>query len=130
MDLAVGPSVPERKAAEKEGRRLIEPQPVRAMIDTGARSTVITPSAAKRCGLVQVSTARIFVVGGGEVEGEVYSGQILFPGTPLASWPAIEIIGANLHHREIECLIGRDILRRWIVEYDGPSGSLVVSEHD
>ena len=128
--IAVGPSLPERKAAQKLGKKAIEPQPVRALIDTGARRTVITPLAAKRCGLVSVSPTKIFVVGGGEVQGAVYSAQVVFPGTPLASWPVIEIVGANLHHPEIECLIGRDILRRWIMEYDGPSGQLVISEHD
>lgn len=130
LTITVGPSIPERKAAEKAGRRLLEPQPVRALIDTGARRTVITPDTAGRCGLVQVSVTKLFVVGGGEVEGPVYSAQLAFPDSPLANWPAIEIVGADLHHPEIECLIGRDILRRWIVEYDGPSGQLVISEHD
>lgn len=128
--ITLGPSIPERNAAAKQGKSLKDPQPVRALIDTGARLTIITPETASRCGLVQVSTTKIFVVGGGEVPGPVYSAQMAFPDSPLASWPAIQIVGADLHHREIECLIGRDILRRWIMEYDGPSGQLIISEHD
>jgi predicted aspartyl protease len=100
------------------------------LIDTGARRTVITPRAAQRCCLVSVNSTKIFVVGGGEVEGSVYSAQILFSGTPLSSWPAIEIVEADLHHPEIECLIGRDILRHWILEYDGSSGQLIISENE
>ncbi len=70
------------------------------------------------------------MVGGGEVKGPVYSAQILFDPSPLASWPAMEIIQADLHHPAIECLIGRDLLRRWILEYDGPSGELAISEYE
>jgi len=79
---------------------------------------------------VPVSITRLFVVGGGEVDAPVFGAQITFPGSPLASWPAIEIAAADIHHANIECLLGRDILRRWIVEYDGPSGLLTISEPD
>src|SRR5205085_114813 len=128
LSIAVGPSQKEREAAQRAGRLPPEPQPVKALIDTGSRLTIITPKAAKRCGLLPVSPTTVFVVGGGEVNADVYSARIVFTDTSLATWPTIEIVGTNLHHAAIECLIGRDILRRWIMHYDGPSGQLIVEE--
>ncbi|MBV8205427.1 MAG: retroviral-like aspartic protease family protein [Acidobacteria bacterium] len=125
----VGPSRPELEAANRSGKTLPDPQRVNAVIDTGARRTVITPQAAQRCGLLAVSRTKVFVVGGGEVTGDVFSARIVFP-SPLGTWPAIDIVAANLFASRIECLIGRDVLRRWIVTYDGPSGLLAIEEHE
>src|ERR1051325_704841 len=114
--IGVGPSQAEIELPQQSS--VPQPRSIRAVIDTGARRTVITPAAAKRCGLVPVGETRVFVGGGGEIRGDVFSARIEFTGTPLSTWSAIPIVGAELLHPHIECLIGRDILRRWIMHYD------------
>jgi predicted aspartyl protease len=127
--MRIGPSTAERRRAAQEGRTLPEPQEVTGLIDTGARRTVIVPAVAQRCGLIQVSTTSLFVVGGGEVVAPVYSSRLEFP-DGLATWEAMEVAEADLHRPDAECLIGRDILRRWEFLYDGPSGRLEITEPD
>src|SRR5438067_3797635 len=81
--ISVGPSQLEILKAQRVGRVVPQLQIVKALIDTGARRTVITPRAAERCGLVPISLTTVFVVGGGEVPADVYSARIVFTDTAL-----------------------------------------------
>jgi predicted aspartyl protease len=103
-------------------------RPVEALIDTGASRTVINPALATSLGLQQVDTIKVAHVGG-VAEAPVYAAAIEFPNTELESVPALEVIASTLPSQPVSCLIGRDILQRWILTYDGRTGVITIESH-
>jgi len=95
---------------------------VRALIDTGASITVITPRVAGRLGLVHTGFEKISSVQD-EQEQPVYYGFIAFP---WGSGKEIPIVACPLKH--FDCLIGRDVLQHWHFSYNGPDGSIVICD--
>jgi len=97
---------------------------VRAMIDTGAFSSVITPQVAKELQLIHTGYQKVSSVQD-EQDRPVYYGFILFP------WGAgkeIPLIACPLKGHGFECLIGRDILIHWHFTYNGPDGSITICD--
>jgi predicted aspartyl protease len=100
---------------------------VRALIDTGAAITVINPQIATTCKLLQTDWNRIATVGGGGGEYPAYAAAISFPGTKLPSFDVFRVVGCPiLGQPYFSCLIGRDLLRNWVLTYDGPNGELEI----
>lgn len=101
-----------------------------ALIDTGAKSTLLTPAAVKRLGLTQVDEISLTRAGGITEQVAVYVASIQFPRQKLASIEAIKVVCCELPEQPIQCLIGRDILSRWTFTYMGSAGSWVIEEED
>lgn len=100
-------------------------RPVEALIDTGASRTVINPALAVSIGLLQVDTIKVAHVGGVSV-APVYAAALEFPSTGLEPVPALEVIASPLPSQPISCLIGRDVLQRWLLTYDGRTGLITI----
>jgi predicted aspartyl protease len=100
-----------------------------ALIDTGAQRTVVSPEAVRRAGLSKINEADIRGIGG-IVKAAVYVASLQFPKCRLRTVEVIEVsccdlpIYPSLYH----CLLGRDVLSRWIFTYDGPVGTWQISE--
>ena len=94
----------------------------RALIDTGASSSVISPSAADKLKLVHTGYQKISSVHD-EQDRPVYYGLIMFP---WGGAKEIPIVCCNL--KGFDCLIGRDILQHWHFSYNGPDGSIVICD--
>ncbi|HKW16394.1 MAG TPA: retroviral-like aspartic protease family protein [Terriglobales bacterium] len=101
-----------------------------ALIDTGAKSTLLTPMAVSRLGLRQVDEISLTRAGGITEQVGMYVASIQFPRQKLATIEAIKVVCCELPEQPIQCLIGRDILSRWIFTYTGPGGSWVIEEED
>lgn len=113
----------ERQPAESEPREL----PVRALIDTGASLTVINPQIAATCNLQQTGRLMINALGGGVSDYPAYTAAISFPGTDLPRFDAIQVVACSIIHQPyVSCIIGRDILRNWLLKYDGRSGEIEI----
>jgi len=95
---------------------------VKALVDTGASSTVITPRVADQLGLVHTGFQKVSSVQD-EQERPVYYGFIIFP---WGSGKEIPIVSCPL--KNLDCLIGRDILMHWYFNYNGPDGSIVICD--
>ena len=101
--------------------------PVRALIDTGASVTIINPQIAKTCKLRQTSRARIVAVGGDAGEFPEHAAAISFAGTDLPSFDAIRVVACPIIRRPFfSCLIGRDILQKFRLTYDGRTGEVEI----
>ena len=98
-----------------------------ALMDTGASRTVLTPAAVTRAGLLQVDVTRIARAGGTEDAG-VYAASIQFPRYKLATVEVANVICCELPEQPIQCLLGRDILSRWLFTYDGRTGEWTIHE--
>jgi gag-polyprotein putative aspartyl protease len=102
--------------------------PVRALIDTGASLTVINPQIATTCKLKQTGYQMINAVGGEAGEYPEYAAAISFPGTRLPGLDATRVVACPIIRQPFfSCLLGRDIMRKWLFTYDGRTGEVGIT---
>lgn len=101
-----------------------------ALIDTGAGRTVLTPEAVATAGLRQVDVTRLARADGINEDAGVYVAAIQFPRYKLATIEVARVTCCELPEQPIQCLIGRDILSRWLFTYDGRAGEWKIEEED
>jgi predicted aspartyl protease len=100
---------------------------VHALIDTGASLTVINPQIASTCKLLQTDWNRVTTVGGMAGRYPAYAAAISFPSTDLPAFDVIGVVACPIiEQRFFACLIGRDILKKWQLTYDGPDGEFEI----
>lgn len=100
-----------------------------ALIDTGAGRTVLTPEAIQKVGLPLVDYTILSRAGGKDRVG-VHVASIQFPSDSLATIEVIEVACCELPDQPIQCLLGRDILSKWLFTYNGKTGEWVIDEED
>jgi hypothetical protein len=105
-----------------------EPRKMKALLDTGAAVTVISKTFAKHCKLLQTGETEIRALGSVQRCGE-YAGAISFPGSNLRPYDPIRLVSADfVQERHFAILIGRDILRNWVITFDGRSKRVTISD--
>ena len=106
-----------------------EPRRMRALLDTGASITVISKVLASTLKLFQTSEgSQIRAIGATHKCGE-HAGSMSFPGTGLRSLESIPIVSAEfIKEQHYAILIGRDILRNWIVTFSGVSKRVTIQD--
>jgi hypothetical protein len=119
------------KAGRAVGLEYPGPHSVTALLDTGASVTLISRQFADYCKLRQTNEgSEISAIGAIHRCGE-HAGSISFPNTGLRGFDSIRIISAVFaKERYYSCLIGRDILRNWIVTFDGGARLVTITERD
>jgi predicted aspartyl protease len=95
---------------------------VKALIDTGASNSVITPKVAETLGLVHTGFQKVASVQD-EQDRPVFYGYVVLPWgmgkeIPLVSCPL----------KNFDCLLGRDILEHWCITYNGRDGYIIVCD--
>ena len=98
-----------------------------ALIDTGAQRTVLSPEAVEKVGLSKIDETTLIRVGG-TVKVDVYAASLQFPYSGLSAIEMIAVPCCELVHPLFRCLLGRDVLSRWIFTYDGPVGTWQITE--
>jgi hypothetical protein len=88
---------------------------------------VVTPEAVQRVGLSKIDETDILVVGG-IVKADVYVASLQFPYCLFTAIEVIEVSCCELPHPLYRCLLGRDVLSRWIFTYNGPVGTWQIME--
>ena len=127
ITITVGHPQATQSLAKQKGVQLRNPLTIEALIDTGASRTVINPQVAVTCGLQQTGEVRISSAGH-ITERQEFVGAILFPGQELKGFDPIRLVACPLPEQDVSCLLGRDILERWNLTYDGRSGLVEVEE--
>jgi len=126
IDILISTTRPELEAGRAIGLQYQE-LAVKALIDTGAALTIINPQIAASCKLVQTDWSMINSVGGRAGEYPAHAAAISFPGTELPTFDVIRVVACPIIKQPFfSCLIGRDILRKWLLIYDGPNGVLEI----
>lgn len=123
--ISIGPPRFEIEEGRAVGLEYQPPFRVRALIDTGAGVTVINPQLAQTCKLRHTGYAEI-VAAGGSGRYQEHAAAIYFPGTDLQGFELIRVVACPIVRQPVSCLIGRDILRRWIFTYDGTTGQVSI----
>jgi hypothetical protein len=104
------------------------PRQMRALLDTGASVTVISRVFANYCKLFQTNEGSEITAIGATHRCAEHAGSISFPGTNLRSLDPIRIVSAVFAKERYYSLIGRDILRNWIVTFDGRSKRVTITD--
>lgn len=121
LDVMIFPPILTCKNLEADGKDIPSCK-ARALIDTGASSSVIHPDVAAKLGLVHTGYQNITSVQNTEKQ-PVYFGTMAF------SWGArkeLPLIACPLTN--VQCLIGRDVLQHWYLTYDGGGGTIVICD--
>jgi hypothetical protein len=95
-------------------------------LDTGSTVTAIDLAVADALQLPILDTEMITTPIGQAVQ-HAYPAQVAFPEADLPDLLAHDFIGADLHRFGVVMLIGRNVLSRWIVSYDGPAGAITIT---
>jgi hypothetical protein len=126
IDILISTTRPELEEGRAIGLQFQE-LAVKALIDTGAALTIINPQVATSCKLLQTDWSMINSVGGLAGEYPAHAAAISFPGTNLPSFDVVRVVACPIIKQPFfSCLIGRDILRKWVLKYDGPNGELEI----
>jgi hypothetical protein len=129
IDVLIGNPRDVVEAGRTIGFEYPEPHRMKALLDTGANVTVISSVYANYCKLFQTyEGSEITAVGAKHRCGE-HAGAISFPGTNLRPFDSIRIVSAVFEKEPFyACLIGRDILRNWVVNFDGRTKRVTITD--
>jgi hypothetical protein len=103
-----------------------------ALIDTGASITAIDGSVVTQLGLNPNGVAMVGTAGGPQQQS-TFQARFSFPGTPLLGFEHARVLGCDLagqtvlNQQPIVALIGRDILSRCVLVYNGSAGVFSLS---
>jgi len=125
LDLWVGVSGPRHAALQQASQQVPIPVRVRALLDTGASGTCIDEQVIAQLhlsptGIIPVHTPST----SGNPQSCLQYDIALFVANPqvhIVSF-TLPIVASALRHQNIEALIGRDVLDRTTLFYDGPNG--------
>ncbi len=117
------------EAGRSLGLEYPPPRPLKALLDTGASVTVISKKFANYCKLFPTNEGtEITAIGATHHCGE-HAGAISFPNTDLQPLDPVRILSADFPKgKYYACLIGRDILRNWIITFDGRAKKVTILE--
>ena|SRR5689334_1677164 len=127
IKVMIGHTKPELEEAKSLGFEFPQPRPFHGLIDTGAAVTIINPELAKTYKLVRTGRAPIKAAGHTAVYDE-FAASISFPERNLKEFEILRIVACPLASAEMSCLIGRDILRHWELNYNGDSGEVTIRD--
>jgi hypothetical protein len=117
------------EAGRALGLEYPKPLRMRALLDTGASVTVISKTFANHCKLFQTNEgSEITAIGATHRCGE-HADAISFPGTNLRRVDPTRIVSVDFpKERHYAILIGRDILRNWVINFDGHSRRVTITD--
>jgi len=107
-----------------DDRNLHAPLSISAMIDTGAKRTVIRADLVNQLNLKPVGATLINTPSSTNVYCHEYLARVILPHDVIFE---SFVIAAPLQGQQIQCLIGRDVLRHGIFIYIGYDDSFTLS---
>lgn len=111
---------------QQKGLPIPPPVPGLGLIDTGATFCSIDETVIQRLGIPPYGSADIIGVAGPS-QRLTYPASLSFPGTPLSSVTFVDFHGADLSKAGIIAIIGRNVLKGFVLVYNGPGGHVSLS---
>ena len=102
------------------------PQTGFALLDTGASITGVDVGILTALGVNPVSTVNVLTPSG-QQQQSLYPCRISFPGTPIPALDLNAVTGSQLAAQGLAVLIGRDLLRHFLIVYNGVDGLWTLS---
>ncbi len=120
-------------ALQAQGAPIAPPAAGLALIDTGATRSAVDDSVVQALGVQPIGVVNVGTAGGIQ-QHSVYSAKFSFPGSNLPSIEFAQLTGVNLTghfvpHANLPliALIGRDILSRFVMIYNGPLATVTLA---
>jgi predicted aspartyl protease len=109
------------------GQPVPSPITCNALVDTGASVLAIDQSIAQKLNLARrgINTTH---TANGPRQCDLYAVSLAFPATTLGSFNILQAIEVNLSTQPFKCLIGREVLSKWHVHYNGESGVISIAD--
>jgi len=133
-DLTITPA--HRDALVQAGQPVPPKVSCRFLIDTGSDGTVVKHEFAEQAGLKLINASDPLHGVGVDTTGRVYIGRIAFGlrskisgGSIHAIFVDTQVRSANLETDRIDGLIGRDVLRHFLLSCDGRTGQVRMTYH-
>jgi hypothetical protein len=122
----VGVSQPRGMALKAAGQTVPTPVQIRGLVDTGASCTCVDPSVLTQLNLTPTGKTQMITPSTGPTphEADQYDIALIIPCTtgPLIV-PTVAVVESDLAAQQgFHALIGRDILRRCMLTYNGDTG--------
>ena len=124
LPVIAAPSKPIVDMLKNEGKETPKPIELIALVDTGATRTVVRTGTCSKLGLVPKNRLQMFTAGIPCFVDE-FDISLSFPMLKMGI-PTIFIIEAPLEGQNISCLIGRDLLSRGMLVYNGIDSSFTL----
>jgi hypothetical protein len=125
----IGVSEARRAALVAAGLTIPNFVPIRGLIDTGASCTCLDPTVIAALQLPQTGSVSMLTPSTGATPHATaqYDASLFIPSVPNQaplSFPTIPIVASDLVGQGIHALLGRDILSRCVLHYNGgaPAG--------
>ncbi len=98
-----------------------------ALIDTGSSILAIDQSIAQQLNLVKRG---IYVAhtANGQRQCNLYAVSLSFPATNLKPYNILQASEVDLSAQPFKCLIGRDLLSKWHLHYNGETGAVSIAD--
>jgi predicted aspartyl protease len=125
IQLSIGLFLEIAKHNASAGKTNVPPVTGMGLIDTGAGSTCIDEDVARRLNLPVVNVVKLTSATHSDVLRNVYPVTFDIPGIQQVDCPLA--IGVPLQSQGIIALIGRDILSKAALFYNGPTGQITIS---
>jgi predicted aspartyl protease len=114
------PKIVMEKLREKNAK--IQSYSTKALIDTGASRSVVSPKVVEELKLLQTGVEKVASVNDEQIR-PVYFGLLYFP---WGSSKEVSLLCCDI--KGFHCLIGRDILQHWCFTYNGVDGSIIICD--
>jgi hypothetical protein len=102
-----------------------------ALIDTGSPFTIISKVLARTCNLALTNPVFPIITMGGPCDCEEHCGAMSFPNSGLPRITALQILAREFYKETAySCIIGRNVLRRWNICFDGKSRLVTITAPD
>jgi hypothetical protein len=123
IELVVGVSLPRATALKATGVEPPSPVTVKFLVDTGASSTVLDENAIAPLKLVPTGQAWVNSPTTGAIPESRFQydiGLMLYHVDNSRFFQNLPIIATDFSSQKIGGLLGRDILSKWLLVYNGP----------
>lgn len=120
------------KALQAASQQIPNPIEGFALVDTGASITAVDVPLLAQLGVNPVGAANVGTAGG-RCKQSTYPIRVTFPGTRFPGFGHPNALGADLsgqlvlNQKPIVALIGRDILQKFVLVYNGTAGMFSLS---
>lgn len=126
--IIVMPTEEEMKLGRAVGFEYPKPVAVKALLDTGAQSTMVNRVLARGRKLTMTNArVRVRTIGGSCLCDE-HACSISFPDSDLPMIGTARILAGDFDREPFySCLIGRDIIKNWRIQFDGRAKCVTIT---
>ncbi len=130
VEVFINASLPRLAALRNAGQAAPTPAKIRLLVDTGASSTCIDAKVMKQLGIAATGSVPIHTPSTGTVPQscDLYDvGIVILDPIHSHSIPIVPVIESDFSTQGIDGLLGRDILSKMLLIYDGKAGRFTLS---